>query len=242
MKRIRLFIFSLGQMLDGWLFNLQVRMGLILQMASTAVSAQGSTFQIGSTSGTPATISGVAIGFPTIITATAHGFSNGDQVTFSGIVGTLSALNGQSFVVRDKLTNTFSIDYDSTGLAYTSGGTATPVTWIKVSNVKTFAGLDGAAAEIDTTNLDSAAKEFHLGLVDSGQMQIEVDQDDNDAGQQACLAAQSGALLKPFKLTLPNGKTATFNGYVKKVDTKGGVDQVVKRAIDIRISGAVTRA
>lgn len=242
MKKFYAFLYSLGEMLNDILFGFMRGMGLILMMASTAVNAQGSTLQIGSSSGVAATISGVQVGYPTIFTATAHGFSNGDQVTFSGLVGTISALNGQSFVVRDVTANTFSIDYNSTGLAYTSGGTATPNTWIKIGNLKTFSGLDGAASEIDTTNLDSVAKEFHQGLVDSGQFQAEVDQDDADAGQQACIAAQTGALLKPFKLTLPNGHTATFNGYVKKVDTKGGVDQVVKRAIDIRISGPVTRA
>jgi hypothetical protein len=64
----------------------------------------------------------------------------------------------------------------------------------------------------------------------------------NDAGQQAVDSARVSGVLETFKLTLPNAKTATFTGYVKKFSMQGGVDAVVKSQIDIRISGAVTFA
>jgi len=90
--------------------------------------------------------------------------------------------------------------------------------------------------------LDSTAKEFKLGLVDPGQFTIECDEDDADAGQLAAMAAQVAGTQKQFKLTLPNGKTATFNAYVKKTSSQGGVDAVVKRSIELRISGSITWA
>ncbi len=211
-------------------------------MASSAISAQGSIFQIGTATGGAKTITAATVGNPTVLTSAAHGFANGDVVTIAAIVGTLSSLNGQTLVVTNVTTNTFALQYDSTGLAYTSGGTATPVTWTAIANIKDFTGFDGQATELDKTNLASTAKEFALGLVDPGQFTINVDRDQLDAGQLAIEAARVAGTIKNFKLILPNAKTASFSGYVKKFGAAGGVDALLKSAIDIRISGAVTWA
>ncbi len=212
-------------------------------MPSTAISAQGSIVQIATGSGGAKTITAVAVGSPTILTATAHGFSNGDVVAFAALTGADAALlNGLSFTVRDKTTNTFSVSIDTTGKTITAGsGTATPTAFTAIANIKTFSGFDGQASEIDKTNLVSTAKEFLLGLVDPGHFQIDYDQDNSDAGQLALVAAQASGAAKQFKLILPSGSTptATFTAYVKSASTAGGVDQIVKRASQLRISGLV---
>jgi Lambda phage tail tube protein, TTP len=123
-----------------------------------------------------------------------------------------------------------------------SSSTATPVTWSAVGNWKTYSGFDGQASELDKTNLSSTAKEFALGIVDYGMLQLEFDQDNADTGQAAMLSAYAASASKSFKITLPNAATATFTGYVRKFTSAGGVDQIVKRQADIRISGAVTWA
>lgn len=212
-------------------------------MPSTAVSAQGTTISIGSSTGVAKTITGIALGSPTIITATAHGFSNGDVVTITGLTGTnAGTVNGNSYVVKSKTANTFAIDVDTTGLTITAAGSATPVTFTAVKNINTISGFDGTSAEIDKTNLDSTAKEIGIGLPDSGQVSIDADSDDTDAGQIACRAAYQAQTIKPFKIVLPNAKTYTFNAYVKKMSTSLGVDALVKTAIDLRITGAYTLA
>lgn len=109
-----------------------------------------------------------------------------------------------------------------------------------VKNIKTYSGFDGSASEIDVTNLDSEAKEFRIGLEDNGQFTIELDRDFSDFGQIALLAARDSQASKNFKLTLSNGENAKFIGFVKKFSLNGGVDQVVKGSVDIRISGPVT--
>lgn len=214
---------------------------------SSAISAQGSVFSIGTGSGGAKTITAVAVGFPTILTSAAHGFNNGDVVALAALTGANAAtLNGQTGVVNNKTTNTFAIDIDTTGLTITPGaGTATPVTFTQVNNVKTYSGFDGSASELDRTNLSSTAKEFVLGLVDPGQFSIEIDHDLNDAGQAALRAKQQSGVISNFKLVLPGAVanlTYTFTGFVKKFATTGGVDQIVKASVDIRISGAVTIA
>ena len=79
------------------------------------------------------TISGATQANPVVITATAHGYSNGDEISISS-VGGMTELNGKKYLVANKTTNTFEItdvdgnNIDGTGFtAYTSGGVANRV-------------------------------------------------------------------------------------------------------------------
>ena len=212
-------------------------------MSSTAISAQGSILQVGSGSGSGLTISAISLGYPTIITCTAHGQPNGAVVALAGLTGAnAGVLNGLSVPIRDVTTNTFSIDVNTLGLTITAAGTATPVTYTTINNLKTFNGFDGQASVLDVTNLSSSAKEIKLGIVDPGTIQLEMDLDTSDAGQAVLLAAYNGSLSKNFLLTLPNSHTATFVAFVRKFTAAGGVDQVVKRQCDLQITGPVTWA
>lgn len=212
-------------------------------MASSAISAQGTTLQIGTGSGGALTVTAISKEFRAKVTSAAHGRVKGDSVTFAAVVGMVE-INGLTGIVVNVVdANNFNVNIDSNAFtAYTSGGTATPVTWTAIKNMKDFAGFDGSSSELDKTNLDSTAKEFMLGLTDPGQLTINLDQDNADAGQIAVRAALVSGAAKSFKFTLPNGNTASFTAYVKKFDAKGGVDAIVKSSIAIRISGAITWA
>ncbi|MFM0506686.1 phage tail tube protein [Paraburkholderia sp. RL17-373-BIF-A] len=212
-------------------------------MTSTAISAQGSTLSVSGATGAAKAITGLALGYPTIVTSAAHGFSNGDIVTFAALAGN-TTLNGVTAVIKNVTVNTYAVDVDTTGgAAYTNGGTATPVTWTPIGNLNNFKGFDGQANEIDKTNLSSTAKEFMLGLQDFGHFTFDVDKDFTDPGQLACDAAKRAGTLKQFKLTLPNAKTATFSGYVKNSPLDGGVDQILKTTgVSLRITGDVVYA
>ena len=79
------------------------------------------------------TISGITKANPAVVTATSHGYSNGDEVVISGVVG-MTEVNGKRFLVANKTTNTFELtDKDGTNInsssftTYTSGGVANKV-------------------------------------------------------------------------------------------------------------------
>nr|BAR28441.1 putative tail tubular protein B [uncultured Mediterranean phage uvMED] len=79
------------------------------------------------------TISGITKANPAVVTATGHGYSNGDEVVISGVVG-MTEVNGKRFLVANKATNTFELtDKDGTNInsstftTYTSGGVANKV-------------------------------------------------------------------------------------------------------------------
>lgn len=77
------------------------------------------------------TITGITAADPGVVTATAHGFENGDLVEIWGVVG-MTEVNGNTYQVANKATDTFELtdpttgeDIDTSGYtAYTSGGYA----------------------------------------------------------------------------------------------------------------------
>lgn len=210
-------------------------------MASTAISAQGSVVSIGTGTGSAKTITGVAVGFPTIITSTAHGLSEGDVVTLVGLTGADAALlNGQSVVVRNITTNTFAVNINTVGKTITASGTATPVTWTAVANLRSFTGFDGQPSEIEVTNLDSTAKEFRIGIQDPGKFGFEIDYDSSNAGHNSLRSKFQSGALSNVKLVLPNAAAISFSAYVKKFSLQGGVDAIARASVEMRISGAVS--
>jgi|TARA_Y100000310_G_scaffold250498_1_gene256728 hypothetical protein len=78
-------------------------------------------------------ISGATRANPVVITDTGHGYSDGDEVYISGVVG-MTELNGKYYLVANKNTNDFELtdidgaNIDGTGYtAYSSAGTAARV-------------------------------------------------------------------------------------------------------------------
>lgn len=211
-------------------------------MTSTAISAQGTVLSIGTGAGGAQPITDIALGNPTILTSTAHTLQNGDVVTLAGFDSAdMALLNGQTLSVRNRTANTFAVYVDTTGKALgVDAGTATPITFTPVANMKDFTGFDGVASELDITNLDSVGKEFKLGLTDPGQFSFNIDYDQANASHIALRAKQLSGLISNFKAVLPSQAAITFSGYVKKFSLAGGVDSVAKTAVDIRMTGVAT--
>ena len=117
-------------------------------MSTAAVKAQGTTLHIAGTGGGAKTITAATPGFPTIFTSAAHGLSNGDSITIASVVGTMATtVNTSGLVVRNVTTDTFAVALNTTGLTYTSGGTATALAWIKVGQVTGIKGTSDTSPE-----------------------------------------------------------------------------------------------
>ena len=72
-------------------------------------------------------ISGATAADPVVITATGHGFSNGDKVSIRGVVGMVELNIETAYTVANKATNTFELSgVDGSGFTtYGSVGVAT---------------------------------------------------------------------------------------------------------------------
>lgn len=131
--------------------------------------------------GNAATITGATRADPVVITATSHGFTNGQTVFIYGVVG-MTELNGNFYKVADKTDHTFELtdpdddaDIDGTGfIPYSSGGTAelkaTTISGLDHLEGKTVAVLaDGAVQGTKTVQggsitLDSGASKAIIGI------------------------------------------------------------------------------
>ena len=102
----------------------------IIKLSSTTFSIGVNSTGYGAyTSGGTATGKGITQNNPAVVTATAHGFVNGDRVYLSGVSG-MTEMNGFTHRVANKTANTFELNYLSGGnldssayTAWTSGGT-----------------------------------------------------------------------------------------------------------------------
>ena len=207
---------------------------------STAISAQGSTFAIEGTPGAAVTITAISKATQAVVNGT-HAMAIGDVFEF-GIVAGMPEITGLlGIVTAISTTVSFTVNIDSSNYASVgTAGTGNPKTWTLVGNVKDFSGFDGAVSELDKTNLQSGAMEYAAGLQDFGQFTLNLDLYDTDTGQAALRTAKTAASTKAFRLVLPNGARRAFKGFVKKFSEQGGVNQIFKGSVDIRISGVVS--
>ena len=97
------------------------------------------------------TITGITKANPGVISATAHGFANGDKVFLSGIGG-MTQLNGQVVTVTVVNANSFSIGVNTTSYTtYTSGGTAAK--YAQGADVVTWSGEFDVPVRFDADRL-----------------------------------------------------------------------------------------
>lgn len=204
-----------------------------------AIKSQGSILKIETTRAAAKTITGITAASPPVVTATAHGYSNGDIVVITGVVGMVQ-VNDRCFQVASVTTDTFELEgVVGTGYtAYSSGGSAYKLTLGEVGRVANFSGFDGQSNEIDVTHLRSTAKEFLIGLQDFGNAQFSVQMDNADTGQDELRDAKADATARGFSLQLSDGSIATFLALVRQFTIDlGGPDNAVQSQISLRISG-----
>jgi hypothetical protein len=127
-----------------------------------------------------------------------------------------------------------------------SSNVTTPV-YTVIKNVTTIDGIQGgSASDIEVTNLSSVAKEFVTGLIDNGEISLNVKYDYADAGQGIVQTALTNSALCIFKVALPvaagetTGASFTFQGTPKTFSKSIGVDGVIESSISIKVSGSVT--
>lgn len=132
------------------------------------------------------------------------------------------------------------IESQGTVLAFSFGGS--PTSFTTVPNVTDFSGPGGQASVIDTTNLLSVQKEKMMGLSDPGQLSFNINFDPDNAVHQQIRQAWVERRLCQFRLTFADSTPASciLDGYVLGFTISGGVDAVVKAAITVEITGALT--
>jgi predicted secreted protein len=133
---------------------------------------------------------------------------------------------------------------ESQGMELQRGDGASPEVFTLIDQITTLDGPDGSASEIDITTLDSTAREFAMGLKDSGSITFEAVYDPAKTQHQGLRTDWNARTLRNFQLVFTNSPATTwsFSAYVQNFSISAGVDEVVRLSVTLRISGDVTVA
>lgn len=193
--------------------------GLVLAMESARAAAK--------------TITGITQADPGVVTATAHGYSDGDIVLLS--IAGMYQLDGRLFVVRSSTTNTFELEdvdgassIDTTNFAEFSSGSAYKVTLgTTITGVQEFSASGGDPKFLDTTTVnDRTGKQVIVGS-NPISFSLTMQWDPGQAAQKAMIAASESGDQKGFKIQWPNGRFMLFYGSVGYAGVPGGSNQGV---------------
>lgn len=110
-----------------------------------------------------------------------------------------------------------------------------------VANVKSWDGPSTENPEIDVTTLSSIAKEFVGGLVDFGDLSMELNFDPNNATHQQIFADMEASppTVTGWRISFVN-PTINFkwSAFVKSFSISGEVDNIISGSLTLRLSGA----
>lgn len=115
-------------------------------------------------------------------------------------------------------------------------------TFDKVGEVTSIGAPDGEAADIDTTHLESLAKEYLVGLPDNGNIEIGMNAIASDAGHSELITALGAQNRRWLKITWSNGNVWYIKALVKKYTWNAGVDSKIEASSSFRTTGAWTRS
>ena len=117
-----------------------------------------------------------------------------------------------------------------------------------VSDIKgtiTAISLGGiSTAEIDVTSISSSTKEYVMGTLDGGTVDVTVNL---DAGVVCSMPTAGDTAPTSFTLRFGTGAASpnqvpifTFSAYIQSVSVEAGVDAQVTASYTLRISGAIS--
>lgn len=115
--------------------------------------------------------------------------------------------------------------------------------FVTLANVKSFDGPSTQNPEIDVTTLSSTAKEFIGGLVDFGDLSMDVNFDQSAASHVQVFADMEAnpPTTTGWRITFVNPTvTYTWPAFVKSFSLGGQVDGVYSGKLTLRLAGART--
>jgi len=130
------------------------------------------------------------------------------------------------------------IDGHGATLVYgTAGGT--PST--SFGEVLSIGGPNLSRPMIETTNMDSTAREYIAGgFYDAGTVDIELQYDPGNTGHDAMTSAITAGTEHSFKITWSDTSTASFDGFVESFSVTAEMEDRLTASMSIRTNGTLT--
>lgn len=186
-------------------------------------------------------ISAITAADPAIITYSGTRIVDGDVGRISGVVG-MTEVNGDVYVADNtSATNADLAGYDSSAnTPYISGGIWEEASFSNFCELTGVNQQDGTSDEIDATTICSTAKEFEVGLSDSGTLQLDYNYAPNEAVQTAMRAAKESGDTIAVKIVFPNGGgTVIMLGSVQQQSFQGQVSGLWTGSATLKLTGPI---
>lgn len=211
--------------------------------SSQAFKFQGSTIEVlvdfSASSSPGVSVSAITSASPPVVTATAHGLSDGDVVKLTDVVG-MTEVNGGVFIVESIDANSFSLlSVDGTGYAtYTSGGFVNEATLSNWCELTGYNRTGGTSPEIPRTTICSTAREYFLGLPDYGTTAFDFLFAPQTPIQLAISDLYRSGNIMAVRVTLPeNGGTMVQLGFIQQTSESAAVDGLWTGSMTVRNTG-----
>lgn len=125
------------------------------------------------------------------------------------------------------------------------GDGGSPETFTLVGEVRSISGPSESVETIDVTSQDSTAKEFiSAGLVDGGEVTLEMNLIGSDAQQQGLRSDMVNGTLRNFKLELndhaTNPTTFSFSAIVTNMEPSAELGSQYSTSVTLKVSGLTT--
>lgn len=111
---------------------------------------------------------------------------------------------------------------------------------VLVGGIHQFNVLDGVTPDIKHSPMGQKTNYYLPGVAEFGQINLQIYRDMADPGQVAMEAARAASATVTCILTLSDGTTRTFPGYVKKLPIVGNDNGLGTADAVIKVAGAVT--
>lgn len=191
---------------------------------------------------TAKTITAIAIGATATVSATAHGYANGDYVLITA--QGMRQVDGRVFRVSATATDSFVLEGEDTSAydAFTAGSAQKITFGTSINTATSVIGSGGDFDFIDTTTIHANARSQMPGLPNAATYTFENIWDVADAGLKAMKTASDAQAQRCFKFTFGSGgQIMVFNGYPAAALLPGGQAQdKVTTSTSITMSGNPT--
>ncbi len=207
----------------------------------------GSTIDLASSYSAPVVITSISNANPAVVTATAHGFTEGDIVQITSGWG---RLNNRAFVVGTVTTDTFELvgsQVDTTDTTFfpvgASGGTAKSVeTWTVINQITGVEFAGGEQAMLDIQFLESATQIQIPTTKSAITMTLTVADDPNQAFLPIVQGYDQDLSINTMRLNLVNGSSILYPSIITFSPTPSvTINELLVNTMTMAVQGQPTR-
>lgn len=129
------------------------------------------------------------------------------------------------------------------GAAINRGDAASPEVFTEIANVTSITSPSLALETKDVTNLGTTtARTFIPGLVDSGEVTIEMNWDGSNAQITGLRTDLTSKVARNFTITFPDSPvtTAAFTAYVTSFGSPITTEDTITASVSMKVTGDVT--